>query len=103
MVKDDLLKRVREIWLLLLKPPLKTFAAPPLQFGPATALKSPLSMAWVGTKLKLPVGSERTAVPWYPAKKKSLSFLIAPPTVPPYWLRFSVSRVGSLNLRALKR
>ena len=64
---------------------------PALQAGEANAVKSPASMAAVGTNAGLSEGSCRVFVPWYPAKKNSLSVLSGPPAVPPYWFRFSPS------------
>src|SRR6185295_539890 len=44
---------------------------PPLHVGDAKAVKSPASIAAVGTYARLSVGLTRVFVPWYPAKKNS--------------------------------
>src|SRR5580704_18792829 len=59
----------------------------------ASAEKSPVTVAGVGIKAVFCAGSERKSVRWYPPKKNSLSLRTGPPTVPPYWLRFNVSRL----------
>ena len=64
-------------------------------------VKSPFSIAWVGTKLTVSAGLLFSFLPWYPAKKNSLSLTIGPPSVPPNWLRFKLSRLGAKKLRAL--
>ena len=56
---------------------------PVLQAGEANAVKSPDSIAAVGTKVVLSVGSWRIVVPWYPPKKNNLSLIRGPPIVPP--------------------
>src|SRR5262249_29021579 len=75
-----------------------------LDWHPAdsSALKSPLSTACVGTKLSVAGGAVRIVVRWYPKKPNSLSFLIGAPSVPPNWLRRSVSCAAAKKLRALK-
>src|SRR4030095_13262773 len=54
-----------------------------LQLAEANDVKPPGSRCPVGTKAMLSEGSCRFLVPWYPAKKNSLFFLIGPPIVPP--------------------
>src|SRR5215468_7234252 len=49
----------------------------------STTLKSPASISAVGTNANVSGGAWRLRVPWYPAKKKSLSRRIGPPIVPP--------------------
>src|SRR5215510_10518015 len=66
-------------------------AVPPLQSADAKSLKSPRSIASVGTNAILLWGLWCWFVPWYPPKKNSLSCTIGPPAVPPHWLRDSPS------------
>src|SRR4029079_12713093 len=56
---------------------------PPLHAGEAIVVKSPASIWAVGTYEMLLVGTWRRMVPLEPAKKKSLSWTIGPPSVPP--------------------
>src|SRR5262245_61591780 len=60
-------------------------------------------MAAVGMNDCVSAGSERSLVPWYPAKKNSLFLTIGPPTVPPYWFLFNELCVVEKYWRALKR
>ena len=55
------------------------------QAADSIVLKSPLRVACVGTKAMDCGGAVRVAVSWKPEKRKSLSFLTAPPMVAPYW------------------
>src|SRR5436189_4480640 len=57
------------------------------QAADASAPKSPLRVACVGTKASDCGGAVRSLVPWKPAKKNNRSFLTGPPTVPPNWFR----------------
>src|SRR5205809_878011 len=68
---------------------------PLLQDGDANAVKSPASIAAVGTNAMLSVGVWWVTVPWYAPKKNSLSLAMGPPTVPPNWFR---SRPSSFRL-----
>src|SRR5438128_12640743 len=65
-------------------------------------VQSPATIAGVGIVANCGFGVARIFVPWYAPKKKSLFFTIGPPKVPPYWLRFSVSRSEANALRALR-
>src|SRR5579872_2031394 len=73
-----------------------------LQLGPVIWVKSPASIAAVGAKLVLVGGLLFSIRPWYPSKKNRRSLTIGPPSVPPNWLRFRLSRAGARTLRALK-
>jgi hypothetical protein len=74
---------------------------PTLHAGEAKSVKSPASIAAVGTNASLSGGSERIVPFWYAPKKNSLFFAMGPPMVPPYWFRFSVSRFVAKAFRAL--
>src|SRR5262249_36836148 len=58
-------------------------ARPALHVGDAKAVKSPASIAAVGTYFLMAAGSCRSVVPCYPPKKNNLFFAIGPPAVPP--------------------
>src|SRR5438876_6611688 len=75
---------------LLTNGALSVICRPALQAGEVIAVKSPATVAAVGTKAMLFAGSWRRVVPWYPPKKNNLFFMIGPPKVPPNWLRLSV-------------
>src|SRR5437867_13164232 len=75
---------------LLTKGDLSWMAPRALQAADANAVKSPASIAVVGTKLLRSAGSWRILVPWNPPKKKTLFLTTGPPSVPLYWFRFSV-------------
>ena len=72
---------------LFTNPPRSVICRPPLQAGEATVVKSPASIAGVGTRAMLAAGCWRTVVPWKAPKKNSLFCTIGPPSVPPNWLR----------------
>src|SRR5581483_1511150 len=71
------------------------------QAADSAALKSPLSVAAVGTKTVFVCGAVRMLVAWNPAKKKSLFLRTGPPNVPPAWFLFNASRVGAKKFLAL--
>src|SRR5690349_2314100 len=85
------------------KPPVRLRCVPPLHAGEAIAVKSPFSIACVGTKL-IDVGGLLFSIrPWYPPKTNSLFLMIGAPMVPPNWLRLRLSRSAAKKLRELKR
>jgi hypothetical protein len=59
-------------------------------------------MAGVGIVANCGFGVARIFVPWYAPKKNSLFRTMGPPSVPPYWLRFSVSVSEAKAFRALR-
>src|ERR1043166_8323413 len=67
---------------------------------PDFAEKSPVRSAAVGTKAVLVYVMLRRIVRCHEPKKKSLSFLMGPPSVPPNWLRLSASFCVPKKLRA---
>src|SRR5215510_14695398 len=74
---------------------LRFRCTPALHAGDAKVVKSPASIAAVGTNARLSDGLTVSFVPWYPKKKNKLLVLIGPPSVTPYWFRF---RPSSLRL-----
>src|SRR2546426_11583487 len=65
------------------KPPVRLRCVPPLHAGEANAVKSPSSIACVGTKLIDVGGLLFSSRPWYPLKTNSRFLINGAPNVPP--------------------